>query len=99
MASLPAVTDNRAEQCFETTVDGQRASAAYRVDGDVITFTHTAVPDAIQHRGIGTALVEAGLAAARAHRQKVDPQCAMFAAYMSRHPETHDLLAPGTELA
>lgn len=96
--TTPAVIDNAAEQCFETEVDGERAIAAYRVDGDVIAFTHTAVPDAVRHRGIGTALVEAGLAAARTHGQKVVPQCAMFAAYMKEHPETHDLLAPGFRL-
>ena len=95
---MTAVIDNRAERRFEADVDGERAVAAYEVDGDVITFTHTAVPDAIQHHGIGTALVEAGLAAAREHGQKVVPQCALFAAYMKRHPETNDLLAPGVAL-
>lgn len=96
---MTAVSDNRAEHRFEADIEGQRAIAAYQVDGEVITFTHTAVPEGLQHRGIGTALVEAGLAAAREQGQKVVPQCAMFAAYMKGHPETHDLLAPGAGLA
>ena len=95
---MPTVTDNRAERRFEADIDGQQAIAAYRIDGDVMTFTHTAVPDAVQHHGVGTALVEAGLAAARREGWKVVPQCAMFAAYMERHPETRDLLAPGVDL-
>ena len=98
MTQTPQVEDNRAEHRFELDVDGQRSIAAYEIDGDVITFTHTLVPESLQGRGIGSQLVAAGLAAARSHRQAVVPRCEMFAAYMKKHPETQDLLATGVEL-
>ena len=98
MTDTSAVTDNPSAQRFEMNVDGQQSVAEYRIDGDVITFTHTLVPEALQGRGLGTKMVEAGLAAARTHGQKVVPQCPMFSAYMKKHPETQALLAPGVEL-
>ena len=38
------VIDNRAESRFELATDAGPAIAAYRLDGDVVTFTHTVVP-------------------------------------------------------
>ena len=56
-------------------------------------FTHTFVPEAQRGHGVGSRLVEAGLAAARERGLKVDPQCPLFADYIARHPETRDLVA------
>ncbi len=88
-----AVHDNAAAHRFETVVDGHAAVATYRVEGDVITFEHTVVPEALRGQGLARELVEFALAAARARGLKVVPQCEVFFAYMRKHPETHDLLA------
>jgi predicted GNAT family acetyltransferase len=68
------------------------AIAEYRLEDGVINFFHTEVPPAFEGRGIGGALVRAGLAAARERGLKVQPDCPFFAAYFQRHPEAHDLL-------
>jgi predicted GNAT family acetyltransferase len=88
------VHDNTLMERFETTVDGQVAYAAYRMEGQVIVFTHTVVPEAIGGRGVATDLVRAGLASARERGLQVTPRCPVFRAFMKRHADTHDLLSP-----
>lgn len=92
-SSPPAVHDNPAKHRFEYASDGERAVAMYELNGGVITFTHTLVPEALQGHGVARELVLAGLASARERGLRVVPQCPVFAAYMRKHPETHDLLA------
>lgn len=93
MSATPdAPVDDRAAQQIRLDVDGQQAVARYEIDGEVVTFTHTFVPESLRGRGIASRLVEAGLAMARHDRLKVVPQCPMVAAYMKAHPDTHDLL-------
>lgn len=87
------VRDNPAKHRFEYAEQGERAVAIYSLDGNVITFIHTLVPEALQGRGIAKQLVLAGLASARERGLRVVPQCPVFNAYMRAHPETHDLLA------
>ena len=91
-SSIP-VRDNPLKHRFEAESQGEMAVAIYASTGEVITFLHTIVPDALRGRGIATQLVLAGLASARERGLRVIPQCPVFAAYMRAHPETHDLLA------
>ena len=85
------VTDNRAESRFELTCEGGPAFAAYQLDGDTITFTHTVVPEAAEGHGIGSTLIAGALVQARERGLKVVPQCAFVAAYLARHPDAADL--------
>ena len=87
------VHDNRAEQEFELTVDGERAIAAYQREGDTIVFTHTQVPPAIEGRGVGSKLVRSALDSARDEGLKVVPQCAFVRAFIQKHPSYRDLVA------
>jgi uncharacterized protein len=89
----PSVTNNTAENRFESTVDNETAVLTYEISGNRIALTHTRVPKAIEHRGIGTNLVETAIAYARAHHLKIDPQCAFAAKYFAEHPEHQPLLA------
>jgi len=92
----PALRDNAAAHRFEKIVDHHAAVATYSIAGDVITFEHTVVPEALRGQGIARELVEFALASVRERGLKVVPQCEVFDAYMRKHPETHDLLAdPG----
>lgn len=88
------VRDNPEAMRFETVVDGHLAVAEYRLPAGSILFSHTEVPAALEGRGIGSALVRAGLAAARERGLTVIPVCPFFAAYIKRHPETQDILHP-----
>jgi predicted GNAT family acetyltransferase len=88
------VHDNPSRRRLEVELEGTVSYADYVLGEGTITFTHTLVPEAQRGRGIGTRLVQAGLAAAQAQHREVIPQCSMFADYMRRRPETHALLAP-----
>ena len=87
------VRDNPAEQRFELAAGGQTAFAAYRRDGDTMTFTHTIVPRELEGRGIGGRLVAGALDDVRTRGLKVVAQCSFVAAFIDRHPDCRDLLA------
>lgn len=78
---------------FEARVQGQLALCAYHRSGDLLVLHHTEVPPALQGQGLAAALVAAALQWAREQGLRVQPRCSYVAAYMRRHPDTHDLLA------
>ena len=89
------VRDNPDRRRFEIDLgDGQFAFAEYTLPEGKIMFTHTEVPESHEGRGLGTELIEAGLAAARDRGLQVIPICPFFAAYMRKHAEVQDLLDP-----
>jgi predicted GNAT family acetyltransferase len=94
MSETITARDNPQENRFEAIIDGRTAVAMYEVTPDVITFTHTRVPEALRGKGIANELAKTALAAARERGLRVIPKCTFFASYMKRHPETQDLLTP-----
>lgn len=87
------VIDNSARSRFELAVDGRTAFAAYTIDGEVITFTHTVVPPELEGQGIASKLIGHALNDVKARGLKVIPQCPFVAAYIRKHPEWEALLA------
>lgn len=87
------VVDNKERHRFELVEDGHTAFAAYTIDGDVITFTHTLVPKAIEGRGIASRLILAALTDVKGRGLKVVPRCPFVKAYIERHPEWQAILA------
>lgn len=79
---------------FEIKVDELTAFTEYRIVGDDIIFPHTVTPEALEGRGIGGALVRAGLAFAESKGLRVIPRCPFFAGYIARHPEYLPLVHP-----
>ncbi len=76
--------------------DGSEAELTYsEMTDEVVAFTHTLVPEAHEGQGVGSSLVTAGLAWAEAEGRRVRPVCSYVAAYVRRHPEHADLIAPG----
>jgi predicted GNAT family acetyltransferase len=93
------------EHRVEALVDGQVAGFSdYRVESDgsdgqaVLTFTHTEVDDAYEGQGVGSRLARGVMDFARDQGARIVPECSFIRAYMSRHEETHDLLADGASL-
>ena len=68
--------------------------AAYRRDGDRITFTHTVVEPEHEGEAVGSALAQTALDAARAAGLRVVPQCPFVAAWIRRHKDYADLVDP-----
>lgn len=77
---------------FQAVVDGEACVADYRLEGGVMSITHTEVAARHEGQGIAGALVQALLDHAQANGLKVRPLCSYARAYMQRHPETGALL-------
>ena len=93
MSATPDVRDNEERKRFEIDLgDGSFAFAQYNLIPGKIMFTQTEVPEEHGGKGLGTALIRAGLAAARERGLKVIPICPFFAAYMQKHEEVQELL-------
>jgi uncharacterized protein len=79
---------------FEVTVEGLTAELVYRRTDDTINFRHTGVPEAIEGRGIGSQLAQAGLEYAKDAGLTVIPSCPFVRHYINQHPEYQSLLTP-----
>ena len=90
-----AVTDNQERSRFELRVDGELAGwLDYRPAGKSIILAHTEVTDAHQGEGLGGVLVTGALEGARSAGKSVIPTCPFASAYIDRHPELDEFLAP-----
>ncbi|MGD0483161.1 MAG: GNAT family N-acetyltransferase [Gemmatimonadales bacterium] len=80
---------------FVADVGGQVAELRYSErDANTLDFHHTFVPAELRGGGVAGALAAYALDWARASGQKVMPSCPYVAAYLRRHPEYADLVAP-----
>lgn len=86
------ITHDRLTQRFTTVVEGAFCVLEYRLHDNVMTITHTGVPEDVGGRGIAAALATAAFDAARAEGWKVVPACAYAAVFVKRHPEYADLV-------
>ncbi|MFL6779311.1 MAG: GNAT family N-acetyltransferase [Sphingomicrobium sp.] len=91
----PPIVDKPERHRFEIDLgDGEFAFAAYNLLPGAIRFYHTVVPESHGGQGLGTALIKAGLAAARGRGLKVIPTCPFFQAYLNEHPDEQDIVDP-----
>lgn len=88
------VRDNPARNRFELEQDGLVAFSAYRREPGRITITHTEVPDEFRGQGIGSKLARGALDLVRESGEMLVARCPFIAAYIEKHPEYRDLLAP-----
>jgi uncharacterized protein len=88
------VINNAETGRFEVHLGEEVAYSEYRLLQTGILFPHTEVPPAFEGKGVGGALVRAAMAFARERGEKVIPVCPFVAAYITRHPEYHDLVHP-----
>jgi predicted GNAT family acetyltransferase len=89
------VTDRPNELRYEIEEDGEVAGfLMYRVEPGVLELVHTDVDPKWEGKGVGAALVKGTLDDVRARGLKIRPYCPFVAAYIRRHPEYEDLVAP-----
>ena len=85
------VTDNRTLRRFELVTGGEVAFLNYERRAHTLVLVHTEVPPAFRGRGIGGALVKAGLEAARHEGLRIIPVCPFVKAYLRKHPESAEI--------
>jgi predicted GNAT family acetyltransferase len=88
------VEDNPVAGRYQAYFGQYLAIAAYRLNGNTITFTHTQVPKELEGRGIAGKLAHAALEDARARQLTVVPLCPFIASYIRRHQEYVTLVDP-----
>lgn len=82
------VVDAPDRQRFEARVDGELAGfAAYRLEGDLVVFTHTVVEPRFEGHGVGGRLVQDALADVRSRGLAVLALCPFVKAWLERHPD------------
>ena len=86
------VINNQQEQRFEIRDGGEVAYLEYRFYKNDIALMHTLVPDALEGRGIASALAHYALEWAKAHQKPVKVYCSFVAAYLKTHPEYDDII-------
>ena len=92
---MTSVTDNEQRSRFELRVDEELAGwLDYRPAGDSIIIAHTEVLKAHEGEGLGGVLVRSALEGARDTGKTVIVVCPFATAYIDRHPELDEFLAP-----
>jgi predicted GNAT family acetyltransferase len=81
------VSLNEQRSRFETTVDGVTAFLTFHRNGKRLVLIHTETPQALEGRGVGSALVRFALDYARSNDLTVVPQCPFVRSYLERHPD------------
>jgi predicted GNAT family acetyltransferase len=90
-----AVRHNAAEHQYEVVVGEEVAGrAVYEDRGDVRVFVHTEVDERFEGRGLAGRLVGAALDHVRDERRLVEARCPYVRAFIEKHAEYQDLLAP-----
>ncbi len=91
---LPVRKNDEAKR-FELEVDGHLALIDFMQTSELMIYTHTEVPEALEGQGIGGRLAQVALDYAREQNLLVMPMCPFVAAYIRRHPEYLDVVYRG----
>ena len=95
MSSEPTVVHNPEQTRFELIIDGERVGLVdYRPAGPSVIVAHTEVDPGHEGEGLGALLVQASLEGIRDMGKTVIPTCPFTAAYIKRHPEWAEQVAP-----
>jgi predicted GNAT family acetyltransferase len=88
------VEHNESEHRFQLRTPNGVAVLDYTDQDNTWYMTHTYVPPELRGQGVAAAVVKRALEEARARGKKVSPDCTYVEAYIERHNEYKDLLAP-----
>lgn len=87
---MSTISHEQSASRFTTEIDGHFAELDYTVAGNVMTITHTRVPQPIGGRGIAAELMRAALEVADERGWSINPACSYAAAYMRKHAQASD---------
>lgn len=86
------IRNNEKNLQFEYEENGEIARLEYRFYKKNIAMMHTVVPEALQGKGIASALAAEAFAFAKESKKKVMVYCPFVAKYIKKHPELRDQL-------
>ena len=92
------VVDNPSAKQYEAKVEDSLARIEYIKAQDKIYLTHTEVPQALEGKGIGSALVLKVLEDIEEKELTLVPLCPFVALYLKRHPEWKRLVMKGINI-
>ncbi|MFT4011632.1 MAG: GNAT family N-acetyltransferase [Nocardioidaceae bacterium] len=95
------IVDNPEHHRVEARTDegGLAGFAQYYVRDGAYVFFHTEVDSAYEGQGIGSQIAAGVVEFVRGRGFPIAPECPFIHAYMRKHPETLDLLAPSFKAA
>lgn len=87
------VKHNNGKHRFETNQEGNLAFVEYQIlDNEIMNIYHTEVPEPIEGKGVGSAIMKEALDFARRNNYQVLPTCAFAQSYLMKHPDYRDVL-------
>ncbi len=90
------VHDNKEERRYEARIGTKIVGVIpYQAEPGSLTLIHTEVGRAFEGKGVGSRLVAEALEDIRRRGLSLVPVCPFVRAYLRRHPEQSDLVAPG----
>ncbi len=78
---------------FELKLEGHLCVLDYTLNNQVMTVTHTGVPNELGGRGLAAEITKFALDYAQTQGWKVVPQCSYVAAYIKKHSEYAPLVS------
>lgn len=89
------IVDNADRSRYEIRLDEDLVGwLDYLPAGDSVVLAHTEVAEGHEGEGLGGTLVRGAIEAIRGKGKTVIPTCPFAAAYVDRHPELDDDVAP-----
>jgi predicted GNAT family acetyltransferase len=82
---------------MELAVGANTAFINYKLSHELLYLIHTEVPEELEGKGVGSAIVLKALQYAKDEHLKIVPLCPFVQAYLKRHPEWNDIVAADTE--
>ena len=92
-----SLKDNTDLNRFELEVEGNIAFLEYKRSRDWLFLIHTEVPESMEGKGVGSAIIQKTLQYAKDNNYKIVPICPFVQSFLKRHPEWNEIVAPNPE--
>ncbi len=88
------IINNTEQSRFEIALNGELAILDYRMHKNNLALMHTAVPESMKGKGIGSQLVLAAIDFAIKQNKKLMLYCSFAAKFVKEHPEFYQYVDP-----
>ncbi len=88
---------NTASNRLELTIGESTAFIEYKLADHTLFLIHTEVPQELEGKGVGAAIVQKALQYAKDNDHKIVPLCPFVQSYLERHKEWNEIVAPDAD--